>query len=77
MTPYSNVREEIPDDCPTLLGNPVITTTWVDANLYHDFMDKTPIVLVSSLIPTLPFELLQVSSYRRYPVFQLSYSLKC
>ena len=38
MTPYGNVPEEIPDDCPTPLGNPVITTTWVDANLYHDFM---------------------------------------
>ena len=38
MTPYGNVREEIPNDCPTPLGNPVITTTWVDANLYHDFI---------------------------------------
>ena len=40
-------------------------------------LDKTPIVLVSSLIPTLPVELLQVlSSYRRYLVYQLSYLLK-
>ena len=39
-------------------------------------LDKTPIVLVSSLIPTLSVELLQISGYRRYLVFQLSYSLK-
>ena len=38
--PYGDVREEIPDDCPTPLGNPVITTTWVDANLYHNFMTR-------------------------------------
>ena len=39
MTPYRNVQEEIPGNCPMELGNPVITTTWVDANLYqHDFM---------------------------------------
>ena len=37
MTPYGNVKEEIPSDCPEPLGNQVITTTWVDANLYHDF----------------------------------------
>ena len=36
--PYGDVQEEIPGNCPTPLGNPVITTTWVDANLYHDFM---------------------------------------
>ena len=35
-----------------------------------------PIVLVSLLIPRLPVELLQVSSCRRYLVYQLSYSLK-
>ena len=38
MTPYSNVKEEIPHNCPEPLGKPVITTTWVDANLYHDFL---------------------------------------
>ena len=31
MTPYGNVKEEIPKDCPELLGNTTITTTWVDA----------------------------------------------
>ena len=42
MTPHGNVKEEIPSDCPEplLLGYQVITTTcWVDANLYHDFMN--------------------------------------
>ena len=38
MTPYGNVQEEIPDNCPPPLGNQVITTTFIDANLYHDFL---------------------------------------
>ena len=37
-TPCGDVHEETPDDAPPALGNPVITTTWVDANLYHDFI---------------------------------------
>ena len=39
-------------------------------------LDKTPIVLASLLIPTLPVELLQVRDYQRYLVYQLSCSLK-
>ena len=38
MTPYGNVMGEIPTDYPPSLGNPVIMTTWVDVNLYHDFL---------------------------------------
>ena len=34
-TVYGNVDELLPHDMPTPLGNPVRTTTWVDANLYH------------------------------------------
>jgi len=34
-TVYGRVHEHIPDDIPTPLGNPVLTTTYVDANLYH------------------------------------------
>ncbi len=32
---YGNVQKHIPEDIPTPLGNPVLTNTYVDANLYH------------------------------------------
>ncbi len=32
---YRGAREEIPKDAPKPLGKPVVTTTYVDANLYH------------------------------------------
>ena len=37
-TPHGNVHEEVPDDAPAPLGKRVVTTTFVDANLYHDFL---------------------------------------
>ena len=37
-TPCGSVREEVPTGAPDPLGLPVITTTWVDANLCHDFL---------------------------------------
>jgi histone deacetylase 1/2 len=52
---YKGAREIIPDDIPEPLGPPVICTSYVDANLYHDlitgrsvtgvlhFFNKTPI----------------------------------
>ena len=52
---YGNLKEEFPKDAPKPLGNPVITTTYHDANLMHDlltgrsmmgilhFINKTPI----------------------------------
>ena len=35
---YGNVKEDIPDDMPTPLGKSVLTTTYKDANLYHDYI---------------------------------------
>ena len=35
-TVYGDVKEAIPSDVPKPLGKPVMTTTYVDANLYHD-----------------------------------------
>ena len=49
-TPYGNVKEELPDDLPVPLGNPVITTTWVDANLYHDFLTGRSVTGVLHMI---------------------------
>jgi Reverse transcriptase (RNA-dependent DNA polymerase) len=35
---YTGAEEIIPDDIPTALGPPVVMTTFVDANLYHDLV---------------------------------------
>jgi hypothetical protein len=52
---YGRVKEEIPKDIPNPLGKPVVMTSYVDANLYHDmlsgrsvtaalhFLNQTPI----------------------------------
>ena len=52
---YGKVREQIPEDAPTPKGKPVVTSTYKDANLYHDlatgravsgvlhFVNQTPI----------------------------------
>ena len=54
-TTYGNVKEELPKSAPRPLGKKVITTTYKDANLYHDvttgravtgvlhFVNQTPI----------------------------------
>ena len=35
-TVYGKCHEEIPEGLPEPIGNPVVMTTYVDANLYHD-----------------------------------------
>jgi hypothetical protein len=35
LSVYRGAKEEIPKDALELLGKPVVTTTYVDANLYH------------------------------------------
>ena len=35
---YGDVREILPTDAPDPLGNPVVLSTYVDANLYHDMV---------------------------------------
>jgi len=37
-TCYARAREGIPEDFPTPHGNLVVTTTYVDANLFHDMI---------------------------------------
>jgi Reverse transcriptase (RNA-dependent DNA polymerase) len=37
-TVYGNVQEEVPKDIPPPHGKPVVTLTYVDANLYHDIV---------------------------------------
>ena len=61
---YGGAREEIPDDIPPPKGKPVVTTTYVDANLLHDlisgrsvtgiihFFNNTVVDTFSKLQPT-------------------------
>ena len=63
-TCYRGAEEQLPHDAPPPLGNPVITSHYVDANLYHDmisgrsvtgilhFLNKTPIDWYSKLQST-------------------------
>ena len=37
-TVYGKVQEEVPKDIPPPHGKPVVTVTYVDANLYHDIV---------------------------------------
>jgi hypothetical protein len=37
-TVYGKVQEEVPKDIPAPYGKPVVTVTYVDANLYHDII---------------------------------------
>jgi hypothetical protein len=63
-TVYSNIMEEAPPDAPKSLRKPVILTSYVDANLYHDmitgrsfsavlhFINQTPVEWFSKKQPT-------------------------
>ena len=54
-SPYAGAREDIPSNLPNARGKPVLMTSFVDANLYHDalsgksvtgvlhFLNKTPL----------------------------------
>ena len=53
---YGNVEELIPDDMPTLHGNPVVTTTYEDANLYHDLITGRSLTGVLHLVNQTPIE---------------------
>ena len=47
---YGRVEEDIPLDCPEPLGKPVVTTTYVDANLYHDMLTGKSVTGILHLI---------------------------
>ena len=47
---YGDVREEIPKDTPRPLGKFVVTTHYVDANLYHDIMTGISVTGILHLI---------------------------
>ena len=55
-TVYGKVQELIPEDLPTPLGLPVITTTYEDANLYHDLVTGRAVTGILHFVNGTPVE---------------------
>jgi len=53
---YGKVKELIPDDIPTPLGKEVVTTTYVDANLYHDLITRRAATGILHLVNGTPVD---------------------
>jgi hypothetical protein len=53
---YGNVKEELPRDAPKPLGKPVVLTSYVDANLYHDMTTGRSVTGVLHFINQTPIE---------------------
>ena len=53
---YGNVREHLPDDLPKPLGKPVVLTTYVDANLFHDMITGRSVTGILHFVNQTPFE---------------------
>ena len=55
-TVYGEVKEVLPHDAPAPLGKRVVFTTYVDANLYHDWATGRAVSGVLHFINQTPFE---------------------
>ncbi|KAL7578841.1 hypothetical protein ACA910_016061 [Epithemia clementina (nom. ined.)] len=55
-TVYGNVKEVIPEDIPEPKGKPVVTTSYVDANLYHDVVTGKAVTAVLHLLNQTPID---------------------
>ena len=53
---YGNIAEELPYDMPEPLGKPVITTTYEDANLYHDYLTGRSVTGILHLVNQTPID---------------------
>jgi hypothetical protein len=53
---YGNVKEIIPKDAPEPLGNDVVLTTYVDANLYHDLVTGRSVTGILHLFNGTPID---------------------
>ena len=53
-TCYPGAREEIPNDIPKPLGKGVVTTSYVDANLYHDLISGRSVMGILHMINKTP-----------------------
>ena len=63
---YGNVHEEIPADIPTPKGLPVVSTTYVDANLMHDILTGKSVTGILHLLNKTPID----SYTKRQPVVE-------
>ena len=55
-TIYNGAEELLPVDSPEPLGKPVVFTTYVDANLYHDMISGRSVTGILHLINGTPFD---------------------
>ena len=55
-TVYRNVKEEIPQDIPKMLGSRVITSIFLDANLLQDIVTGKSVTAVMQFINTTPID---------------------
>ena len=53
---YGNLSEELPSDMPEPLGKAVVTTTYEDANLYHDYLTGRSVTGVLHLVNQTPVD---------------------
>jgi hypothetical protein len=53
---YGEVKEDIPDNIPQPLGQSVVLTHYVDANLYHDMVTGRALTAILHLINQTPFD---------------------
>ena len=53
---YGNISEEMPHDMPEPLGKLVITTTYENANLYHDYLTGRSVTGVIHLVNQTPID---------------------
>jgi hypothetical protein len=55
-TIYRDASEDVPTDAPRPLGKPVILTRYVDANLYHDWLDGRSVTGILTLANQTPID---------------------
>ena len=55
-TIYGDVRELLPEDAPPPKGKPVLTTTYKDANLYHDLITGRAVTGILHLVNKTPID---------------------
>ena len=55
-TVYGGAKEIVPEDIPEPLGNEVVTTTYVDANLYHDMLSGRAVTGILHLLNGTPID---------------------
>ena len=55
-TVYGNVREHVPDNLPKSAGNSITLTTYVDANLYHDYITGRAVTGILHLLNQTPID---------------------